>query len=344
MAEGPDIFQPRERFRGYTVERLLGKGGLGAVYLVRHDVLDTLFALKVLYPHTAEANSEYVKRFHREARLATRIRHPGLVAVHDCGFDEGRGLHWLVMDYVAGGDLRTALALAGRFEPARATAVVRQLASALAAAQRFKVVHRDIKPENVMVQPDGAVKLVDLGIAKADNLGESLKTMSRSILGTPVYISPEQSLSAADVDLRADVYSLGIVYFEMVAGRTPYPGLAPIDMLVRLLSEEPTPPVRSVEPSVPAAVAELIDAMCSKDRSARPGDYGELLSRLDALGYGRPEPAAEAEYAEEPAAEGSMADILKALDLGAAGPAEDVRRRSGVFAGLRRLFGAGRRA
>ena len=101
-----DIFASGERFRGYVVERLLGKGGLGAVYLVRHEMLDTLFALKVLYPDVAQENDSYVKRFVREAKIATRIRHPNLVAVHDCGLDETRGLYYLVMDYVSGGDLR----------------------------------------------------------------------------------------------------------------------------------------------------------------------------------------------------------------------------------------------
>ena len=105
-----DVFLPGESFHGYAVERLLGKGGLGAVYLVRHEMLDTLYALKVLYPDVAQANPNYIRRFLREAKLATRIRHPNLVAVHDCGFDSVKGVYYLVMDYVSGGDLRQALA------------------------------------------------------------------------------------------------------------------------------------------------------------------------------------------------------------------------------------------
>ena len=124
-----DVFQIGEKFHGYVVERQLGNGGLGAVYLVRHELLDTVFALKVLFPEVARENTSYVKRFLREAKIATRIRHPNLVAVHDCGFDEARGLYYLVMDYVSGGDLRQAIAFAGHFDPDRAVEVVMQVAS-----------------------------------------------------------------------------------------------------------------------------------------------------------------------------------------------------------------------
>ena len=105
----PEIFHSGDKFRGYVVERLLGNGSLGAVYLVRHELLDTVYALKALFPDVAKENSDYVKRFLREAKIATRIRHPNLVAVHDCGFDEARGIYFIVMDYVSGGDLRQAL-------------------------------------------------------------------------------------------------------------------------------------------------------------------------------------------------------------------------------------------
>ena len=174
--EPVEMFKPGDRFRGYIVERLLGKGGLGSVYLVRHEMLDTLYALKVLDPAMVAANPEYVRRFLREARIATRIRHPNLVAVHDCGLDEARNAYYLVMDYVTGGDLRQALAFSGRLDFEQAIGIVAQVARALEAAQKYQVVHRDIKPENIMIQPDGVVKFVDLGIAKATDLGESLHT------------------------------------------------------------------------------------------------------------------------------------------------------------------------
>ena len=206
-----EIFRSGDRFRGYVVERLLGNGSLGAVYLVRHEVLDTVYALKALFPEVAKENEDYVKRFLREAKIATRIRHPNLVAVHDCGYDEARGLYYIVMDYVSGGDLRQALAFAGRFSPDRAVEVVLQVASALDAAQEYHVVHRDIKPENIMIQPDGA----------------------------------------SAVDVRADIYSLGVVLFEMIAGRVPYEGPNAPQILVQTLSSDPFPDIRDMNPDVP---------------------------------------------------------------------------------------------
>ena len=315
--EKPDVLQAGENFRGYVVERLLGKGGLGAVYLARHEVLDTLYALKVLYPDVAQQNPNYIRRFLREAKLATRIRHPNLVAVHDCGFDQAKGVYYLVMDYVMGGDLRQALAFSGTFEPAKAVEVVAQVARALDAAQKFNVVHRDIKPENIMLQPDGVVKLVDLGIAKASNLGESLKTTTDSVFGTPTYVSPEQALSAADVDARADIYSLGIVLFEMVAGRTPYAGKNAPQILAQVMSDDPVPDVRDYCPTVPPLLAATIRRMCVKDRGRRIATPAALLAEFARLGYGGSPAPADVSYtptgAEVHAAERGIGEYLKGL-------------------------------
>ena len=309
----PDLLQNGESFRGYAVERLLGKGGLGAVYLVRHEMLDTLYALKVLYPDVAKDNPNYIRRFLREAKLATRIRHPNLVAVHDCGFDPVKGFYYLVMDYVQGGDLRQALAFSGTFAPDKAVAVIAQVARALDAAQKYDVVHRDIKPENIMLQPDGGVKLVDLGIAKASNLGESLKTTTDSIFGTPTYVSPEQALSAADVDVRADVYSLGIVLFEMVAGRPPYAGKNAPQVLAQVMSDEPVPDVRDFNPDVPPLLAATIRRMCVKDRERRISSPSALLAEFAKLGYaGVP---AQPEVAYTPTAESERASTGLGVDL-----------------------------
>ena len=285
MSEQLDLFAPGERFRGYQVERLLGRGGLGAVYLVRHELLDTLFALKVLYPDVAVNRPEYVKRFLREAKLATRVRHPNLVAVHDCGIDETKGLYYLVMDYVSGGDLRGTIAFSGKLEPARAARIIAQAAGALSAAQAFDVVHRDLKPENIMLQADGSVKLVDLGIAKAKNLGDTFATKTASVFGTPAYVSPEQAIDAAKVDFRADIYSLGIVFFEMVTGHLPYEGKNPAQQLVKILSPEPVPDPREFEPSVPERVVEVIRHMTAKKVDERTESYARLFQELAGLGY-----------------------------------------------------------
>jgi len=284
-APSHDIFNAGDRFRGYVVERLLGKGGLGAVYLVRHELLETKFALKVLYPDVAATNDLYVKRFLREAKIATRIRHPNLVAVYDAGFDETRGLYYIVMDWVSGGDLRQALAFAGRFDPDRAVEVVMQVVSALEAAQQAKIVHRDIKPENIMIQPDGLVKLVDLGIAKAENIHDSLSTSSHNVFGTPAYVAPEQAVNAAEVDTRADIYSLGVVLFEMITGKPPYEGANAPQVLAKALSAEPFPDIRDFNPKVDPMLAVLIRRMCVKEKERRIASPTELLAEFAKLGY-----------------------------------------------------------
>lgn len=280
-----EIFRVGDRFRGYVVERLLGNGSLGAVYLVRHEVLDTIYALKALFPEVAKENADYVKRFLREAKIATRIRHPNLVAVHDCGYDESRELYYIVMDYVSGGDLRQALAFAGRFAPDRAVEVVLQVASALDAAQEYHVVHRDIKPENIMIQPDGTVTLVDLGIAKADGLRDSLCTEAESVFGTPAYVAPEQAVDASAVDVRADIYSLGVVLFEMIAGRVPYDGPNAPQMLVQTLSTEPFPDIRDINPDVKPELAIIIRRMCVKERDRRIASPAALIEEFKKIGY-----------------------------------------------------------
>jgi serine/threonine-protein kinase len=296
ISKDKSIFSDGESFRGYRIEKLLGRGGLGLVYLVRHEMLDVLYALKVLYPAVAVDNPIYIKRFLREARIATRIRHPNLVSVHDCGFDSEKGVYYLVMDYVSGGNLRDAIALSGRMDCAEAVKIVMQVARALDAAQCYGVVHRDIKPENIMLQPDGSVKLVDLGIAKAEGIKDSLHTTMESLFGTPAYISPEQAISATDVDVRADIYSLGIVFFEMVSGRCPYCGENAPAVLMQVLSDDPAPDVRDFASDVPAPIAVLIRRMCVKEKERRITSTSMLIAELAKLGYAGCELATVAEY------------------------------------------------
>ena len=319
-----EIFHGGDRFRGYTVERLLGNGSLGAVYLVRHEVLDTVYALKALFPEVAKENADYVKRFMREAKIATRIRHPNLVAVHDCGYDETRGLYYIVMDYVSGGDLRQALAFAGRFAPDRAVEVVLQVASALDAAQEYHVVHRDIKPENIMIQPDGTVKLVDLGIAKADGLRDSLCTEAESVFGTPAYVAPEQAVDASSVDVRADIYSLGVVLFEMIAGRVPYEGPNAPQILVQTLSSDPFPDIRDINPDVDPALAILIRRMCVKEADRRIATPAALIAEFAKIGYHpRSMPARDMKFDRRAESAPTLVSMRSLLQKGAAHGAAD---------------------
>ena len=310
------VFQPGEEFHGYVVDRALGKGGLGSVWLARHEVLDTLFAIKILDPKVAEEQPEYVKRFVREAKLATKIRHPNLVAVHDAGYDSAKGVYFLVMDYVKGDTLRDVVAFGGAQSEKDAVRIILQVADVLAAAQCFGMVHRDLKPENIMLTEDGVVKLLDLGVAKISEGFDSLKTKANTVFGTPAYISPEQALDASTVDTRADIYSLGVILFELLAGQRPYTGNDPTEVLQQLLSNSPIPDVRNFNSKVSPKISAVLSLMCAKrleDRLATPKAVIETFARL---GYALPA-SASAEIVPDAGGEGgdgpSMDELISHL-------------------------------
>ena len=304
-----------ESFHGYVIEKQIGKGGLGTIWLGRHQMLDTLFAIKVLDPEVAEAKPEYVKRFVREAKLATRIRHPNLVAVHDAGYDESRGVYFLVMDYVKGDTLRTTIAFGGAQPEKEAVRIVLQVADVLVAAQRFGMVHRDLKPENVMLTPEGNVKLLDLGIAKASGGIDSLKTTANAMFGTPAYISPEQAVDSSAVDARADVYSLGVILFELLCGRRPYMDDVPSKVLQQLLDPSPIPDVRTFNDKVSPELSEAVAHMCAKRREDRLASPKAVIETFARLGYAAPV-SGETEFAAETeaASEGMVQDLIPDLN------------------------------
>ena len=281
-----------ERFRGYVVEKLIGKGGYGAVYKVRHEVLDTPYALKVLDPTIAADKPEYVKRFVREAKLASRLRHPNLVAVHDAGYDEENGVYYIVMDYVHGSTLRQAIALGGAMPEKEAVRIIGHVASALDAAGALGVVHRDIKPENIILMPDDTVKLIDLGVAKVGHEIDSLKTMANTVFGTPGYMSPEQAIDSSVVDTSSDIYSLGVVFYEMLCGHSPYSSDNTEKVVQELLSPKPLPDIRTFKPDVSLKLSAVLSLMCAKRREDRIKTPAEVLDTLKRLGYGAclPEP------------------------------------------------------
>ena len=309
------LFRPGETFHGYVVECLLGKGGLGTVWLVRHQMLDTLFALKILDPLVAEAKPEYVKRFVREAKLATRIRHPNLVTVHDAGYDPQKKIYYLVMDYVQGSTLRSALAFEGTLPEKEAVRIILHVADVLAAAQCFGLVHRDLKPENIMLTQDGVVKLLDLGIAKISGGIDSLRTTANSVFGTPSYISPEQAVDSSTVDTRADVFSLGIILFELLTGRCPYEGATPPEILDQLMSSSPIPDVRTVNAKVSPKVSAALSLMCAKRVEDRLDSPKAVIDTFARLGYAIDAPSGH-EFAPGPedAKDGpSMQEIMAGL-------------------------------
>ena len=309
------VFEPDEEFHGYVVDRRIGAGGLGTIWLARHRVLDTLFAIKVLDPEMAEEQPEYVDRFEREAKLATKIRHPNLVAVHDAGYDAAKGVYFLVMDYVKGDTLRDVIAFGGAQPEKEAVRIILQVADVLAAAQCFGMVHRDLKPENIMLTKEGVVKLLDLGVAKVSGGLDSLKTQTNAVFGTPGYISPEQAVDSSTVDARADVYSLGVILFELLAGRRPYTGDDPMEILKQLLDPSPLPDVRTVNGKVSPKVAETVSRMCAKRLEDRIASPKALLEAFARIGYALPATSGSEIAAE--AAEGengpSVADLVAGL-------------------------------
>ncbi|MBR4666968.1 MAG: serine/threonine protein kinase [Lentisphaeria bacterium] len=275
------LLKPGALFGNYTIEKILGHGGMGAVYLVRHNVLDTLFAIKVLSPAAVQMNGIFVDRFIREGKLACKIRHPNLIAVHDAGRNPEHDLYYIVMDYVPGGSVRDLLNKESRLDPDPALKIIIQVARALCAAYDNHLVHRDIKPDNIMFASDGTVKLADLGLAKSIDDQDPSLTVTAAVFGTPAYMSPEQALDSGKVDIRADIYSLGIVFYEILAGQRPYNGGSSMAVLAQVLAETDVPDIRTIRPRIPAELAELIAAMTAKKLEKRIQTPAELLRRLE---------------------------------------------------------------
>ena len=271
---------PGSVFEKYTIERQLGRGGMGAVYLVRHNILDSLFALKVLSLNSDSGNNSFVSRFIREAKLACKIKHPNLIEVHDAGKNPENGMFYIVMDYVPGGSVRDRLKKQPFLPLAESLRIVTEIASALEAAFQHGMVHRDIKPDNIMFAADGSAKLADLGIAKSLEEQDTMLTMAASVFGTPAYMSPEQAKDSGKVDCRADIYSLGIVFYEMLSGQRPYEGKSTIQILSQVVSETPVPNVRQIIPSIPENIAQLIADMTEKNLDRRIQTPFELSKRL----------------------------------------------------------------
>ena len=216
----PRVFSDR-----YELTHLIARGGMAEVYRARDRLLDRPVALKVLFPELS-VDRAFVERFRREAQNAAKLSHPNIVPVFDWGEDAGS--YFIVMEYIAGRALSAVLREAGPLDPARAADIASQVAAALASAHRHGVVHRDIKPGNVLITEDGQVKVTDFGIARAVNTEESL-TQTGAVMGTATYFSPEQA-EGIEVDARTDIYSLGVVLFEMLTGRPPFLGETPVSV------------------------------------------------------------------------------------------------------------------
>jgi len=255
---------------------------MAEVYRARDQLLDRPVALKVLFPELSVDRS-FVERFRREAQAAANLSHPNIVPVFDWG--EDNGTYFIVMEFVDGRALSSILRTAGPLHPDRAAEIAADVAGALAYAHRHGVVHRDVKPGNVLITPEGDVKVTDFGIARAVNTEESL-TQTGAVMGTAAYFSPEQA-EGKGVDSRSDIYSLGVVLYEMSVGKPPFTGDSPVAVASKHVRDTPVLP-RAANPAVPAALEAVIMKAMAKNPDDRYRSAEELRADLLRFADGRP--------------------------------------------------------
>ena len=269
-----DEVGPGRTFGSYEVLEELGRGGMGRVFRARHVTLERDVALKLLAEQFTE-DDFYVQRFLKEARAAARLNHPGIVQIYDFG---QVGAHWyLAMELVEGRSLAHFLKTWGRFSEQNAVVLARQALAALGVAHAAGIVHRDVKPDNLILGKKGVLKLVDLGLAKKiDDPGASSTGYAA---GTPYYISPEQIEGRADVDGRADLYSLGATLFQLVTGQVPFPGPSSAVIMSRHLNERPPDP-RTYTPELSEGFSAAVLRLMARERERRPRNAEEALREL----------------------------------------------------------------
>jgi beta-lactam-binding protein with PASTA domain/tRNA A-37 threonylcarbamoyl transferase component Bud32 len=261
--------------RYHVVERI-ASGGMGEVYLARDAVLDREVAIKVLH-RSLSGDQAFIDRFRREARAAAGLSHPNIVAVFDWGSVDG--IYYMVMEYVRGRASRALLNQYGRLEPAQAVDVVRQTLRGLEHAHRQGIVHRDIKPENVLVTTEGVVKVADFGLARA--YAEGRQTQAGSVTGTVQYLAPEQ-IRGEPADPRSDLYSLGIVTYELITGKLPFTGETAMSIAYKHLSGRVPEPSAAVK-EIPAELDGFVTSATDRDRELRPESATAMREDIDAI-------------------------------------------------------------
>jgi serine/threonine protein kinase len=268
-----------KRIGRYEIEKSLGRGAMGVVYLARDPIIDRQVALKTLRVDLdAEFAEEFRERFVREARAAGRLNHPGIVTVHDVGEDPETGLMYIAMEYVEGRDLKQILSTGHQFRPSEAARIAADVAIALDYAHSLGVVHRDVKPANIILTADGTAKITDFGIARLET---SNLTVDGQFIGTPNFMSPEQ-ITGKGVDGRSDIFSLGVVLFTLLTGRRPFGGDTMHEVTLRIV-QEPSPIPSTVSEEIPAALNPIVLKCLEKNPEKRFQTGGELAKVLGAL-------------------------------------------------------------
>src|SRR3954452_15257171 len=259
----------------YRIQRKLGSGGMANVYLAEDQELGRRVAIKILNDRHAN-DDQFVERFRREAKNAAALSHPNIVSIYDRG--EAEGTYYIAMEFIDGRTLKELIVSRGPAPLTVAVEYARQILSALRFAHRHGIVHRDIKPHNALVDAEGRVKVADFGIARA---GTSQMTEAGSIVGTAQYLSPEQARGAA-VDQRSDVYSLGIVLYELLTGNVPFNGDTPVEIAMKHLSALPEPP-SALRPEVPRELDLIVTRALAKDPAERYQSAEEMDADLEAF-------------------------------------------------------------
>ncbi|HHH31081.1 MAG TPA: serine/threonine protein kinase [Polyangiaceae bacterium] len=271
------------RIAHYEIQTRIGVGGMGVVYRALDTKLRRSVALKVLHPNVAE-DEDRRKRFVREGRLVAHLTHPNIATVYDVGEADGRV--YIAMELVEGEPLTAMIEPGRRVEVCEALRIVHEVTRGLAKAHEIGVIHRDLKPDNIMVGDDGIVKILDFGVAKRlDNFKvdfTDIKTQHGSLVGTPAYMSPEQAAGKKEVDQRSDIFSVGVVLFELLTGKRPFEGETWQETIIAINRDEP-PLISTLRSDVPAAIDEMVDRCLAKQPESRYETCRELLEDIESI-------------------------------------------------------------
>jgi serine/threonine-protein kinase len=273
-----------QQIPGYRLVERLGQGSMGSVYKARQLSMDRLVAVKILLPRLA-AVPGFLERFTREAHLAAKLSHNNIVQAIDVG-SAGK-INYFVMEYVEGTTIQKELEAGKVYEEHEAVEIILQVAQALQHAHRRQLVHRDVKPANIILTPEGVAKLADLGLARATADQAQAQQEKGRVFGTPYYMAPEQAQGREDIDIRADIYSLGATFYHMVTGRQPFVAKS-LDKMLRAHQEEELTPPDHLNTSLSAGLGEVVEFMMAKDRDQRYRTPDDLILDLECLLAGRP--------------------------------------------------------
>ena len=257
----------------YEIKKIIGEGGMANVYLGYDTILERDVAIKVLRGDLAD-DEKFVRRFRREAQNASLLSHPNIVQIYDVGEDDGN--FYIVMEYIKGQTLKQLIKKRGKLTPAETVDIISQLTDGLAHAHDSYIIHRDIKPQNIMILEDGMVKITDFGIAMAINASDL--TQTNSVMGSVHYLPPEQA-SGKGSTIKSDIYSLGIMMYEMLAGTMPFKGETAVEIAMKHL-KNPMPSVRKENPNVPQALENIILKATAKNTKNRYNNVREVYDDI----------------------------------------------------------------